>query len=176
MRFQELNQSQTMKSKPLFHSILFALAGVAAQFLAGCASTSQNDGVASRYRADDGRTIEIGKATPSHGGLTFKEPHMEQCWIAEGFNFLGYDTLYIAPTLSTAKFHDDEQRPHELAKEAFPGELSRSLNRKGLFANIALRESDIKPGAKLLKLENTITEYSKGGGAARYCVGLYGGG
>lgn len=37
-------------------------------------------------------------------------------------------------------------------------------------------ESEIKPGAKTLRLDNTITEYSKGGGGARYFVGLYGGG
>src|SRR5205823_3763971 len=45
-----------------------------------------------------------------------------------------------------------------------------------LFQTIALRESEIKPGGRVLRLENTITEYSKGGGAARYFVGLYGGG
>jgi hypothetical protein len=32
----------------------------------------------------------------------------------------------------------------------------------------------IKPGAKVLKLHNPVTEYSKGGGAARYFAGLYG--
>ena len=36
--------------------------------------------------------------------------------------------------------------------------------------------ADIKPGAKVLRLDNTITEFTKGGGAARYFVGLYGGG
>ena len=39
-----------------------------------------------------------------------------------------------------------------------------------------MRESDLKPGAKVLKLENTIVEYAKGGGGARYFVGMYGGG
>ena len=39
-----------------------------------------------------------------------------------------------------------------------------------------MQESEIKPGAKVLRLENTITEYSKGGGAARYFAGLYGAG
>src|SRR5581483_4163586 len=92
------------------------------------------------------------------------------------FNFKGYDTLYLAPTESTAKFHDDEKAPHDLAKENLVIELRRAFETKGLFPNIVTREADIKPGAHVLKAENTITEYSKGGGGARYFVGLYGGG
>jgi hypothetical protein len=41
---------------------------------------------------------------------------------------------------------------------------------------VVTRESDLVPGTRTLKLENTITEFTKGGGAARYFVGLYGGG
>ncbi len=101
---------------------------------------------------------------------------MEKCWIADNFNFTGYDTLYIVPTQSTARYQKDEERPHQLAKENLPIEFTRSLNGKGLFMDIVTRESDIKTNAHILRLENTITEYSKGGGGARYFVGLYGGG
>jgi hypothetical protein len=41
---------------------------------------------------------------------------------------------------------------------------------------VVTKESEIKPDAKSLKIENTIIEFTKGGGAARYFVGLYGGG
>jgi hypothetical protein len=133
--------------------------------------------VASRYKADDGRTIEIGKRTSGDGGWVFKNPHLDKCWVADGFNFTGYDVLYIAPTLSTAKLHNDqEEHPHQLAKENLQIELERALRGRGIFPAIALRESDIKPGARVLKLENTIVEYAKGGGGARYFAGLYGGG
>ena len=104
---------------------------------------------------------------------------MEKCWVADGFDFNGYDTLYIAPTLSTAKFNtqnQEEVKVHDLAKESLVRELSSMLVSRKIFANVVTRESDIKPGAKALKLENTITEFTKGGGAARYFVGLYGGG
>src|SRR5262249_52343483 len=50
------------------------------------------------------------------------------------------------------------------------------LNQRHLATNILTRESDIKPEAKTWRLENTIVEFTKGGGAARYWVGLYGGG
>lgn len=41
---------------------------------------------------------------------------------------------------------------------------------------VVTNERDIPAGSKTLRLENIITEFSKGGGAARYFVGLYGGG
>ena len=112
-----------------------------------------------------------------NSGLAFKNPHLDKCWLAQGFNFSGYDTLYISPTLSTAKLHNnEEQQPHDLAKEQFPIQLQQLLRDRGVFASIVLRETDIKPGGHVLKMENTIVEYAKGGGAARYFAGIYGAG
>jgi len=164
-----------------------AAPGVLAALIAGCASTAEAPAdaarssaaagqVPSKYVADDGRTIEIGRSTPSEGGLSFKDPHLTKCWIADGFNFKGFDTLYIAPVTATAKVHDDEQRLLDWTKQALPAELSSSLGRKGIFEKVVTSETEIKPGGKTLKLESTIVEYSKGGGAARYFAGLYGAG
>ncbi len=155
--------------------------------LAGCASTgNKSPGAASeppspnRFVATDGRTIDIGKSTPGQGGMLYNNPHMEKgkCWVASGFNFNGYDTVYIAPTLSTAKFPDkpEDAKVHTLAKENLVSELARMIKERGIAGEVLTRESDIQPGAKVLRLENTIIEFSKGGGAARYWVGLYGGG
>ena len=101
-----------------------------------------------------------------------------KCWLADGFDFKGFDTLLIAPTLSTAKFPDkpEDRKVHDLAKDNLVAELGRVLGERGIFAKIVTRDTDIPAGAKTLRLENTITEFSKGGGAARYFVGLYGGG
>lgn len=141
---------------------------------AGCASNS------SRAKSDDGRVVDIGRASAAPGGgVNYRNPHMEKCWLADGFDFNGYDTLYIAPTLSTAKLPADrpeDAKVHDLAKDSLARELAREIGSRKIFANVVTRESDIKPGAKTLKLENTITEFAKGGGAARYFVGLYGGG
>jgi hypothetical protein len=130
--------------------------------------------------ATDGRTIDIGKSTAADGGKCYNNPHLEKgkCWVASGFDFNGYDTLYIAPTLSTAKFPDkpEDKMVHDLAKENLVIELTRMIKAREIFTNVVTRESDIKPDAKVLRLENTITEFTKGGGAARYFVGLYGGG
>lgn len=112
--------------------------------------------------------------------MRYNNPHLEKgkCWVADGFNFNGYDTLYIAPTLSTAKFPDkpEDTKVHELAKNNLALELSRMIGTRGIFAKVVTQESELKPGAKVLKMENTITEFSKGGGAGRYFGGLYGGG
>lgn len=156
----------------------------AAMFVGGCASSGEksagNGSVPIRYKSDDGRVINIGKSRPADGGTRFENPHMEKgkCWVADGFRFTGYDTVYVAPTLSTAKFPDkpEDTMVHNLAKERLVSELVSRLNERKIFASVVTKESDIKPGAKVLKLENTITEFSKGGGAARYWVGLYGGG
>jgi hypothetical protein len=145
-------------------------------FIAGCASNGGGSREPSRFRATDGRTIEIGKASPANGGREFRNPHMEKCWIADGFTFNGYDTLYIAPVTSTAKFQEDEREPHRIATQELPRALAGMVKKHGIFTNVVISENEIKPGAKVLRLDNTITEYSKGGGAARYFAGLYGAG
>ena len=167
--------------------LLPMLALAAAFAVGGCASTGEKTSGATsaaaapnKFKTDDGRTIDIGKSTPAEGGVRYNNPHMEkgQCWVADGFDFNGYDTLYLAPTRSTAKFPDkpEDTMVHKLAKERLVSEIATKLNERKLFANVVTKEADLKPGAKVLKLENTITEFTKGGGAARYFVGLYGGG
>jgi hypothetical protein len=169
----------------LKQSLAWTFAGLALAFLApSCASTGDKNGTTAaasqrtKYKLADGRTVEIGKASPApNGGLNYKNPHLEKCWVADGFDFNGYDTLYIAPTQNTAKYNTkDEEQPLQLARENLVIELKRALATKGIFPTIVTAESEIKPGAKVLKLENTITEYAKGGGAARYFAGLYGAG
>lgn len=141
------------------------------------ASTEANPG--SKFKTTDGRTISIGKASPSNGGTSYKNPHMDKCWVAEGFSFTALDTVYVAPTGSTAKFNEknkEEVMVHDRAKDGLVYEITRSLNHHTLATNVVTKESDCKPGTKVYKLENTIVEFTKGGGAARYFVGLYGGG
>jgi hypothetical protein len=133
----------------------------------------------SKAKADDGRTVNIGKASPGNGGVNYKDPHLEKCWIASGFDFNGYDTLYIAPTLSTAKVDAKDAeavKVHALAVQRLQSELLTMIAAKKIFAHIVTEESAVKPDVKTLKLVNTITEFSRGGGAARYFAGLYGAG
>ena len=109
-------------------------------------------------------------------GANVKNPHLDKVWLADGFTFTGYDTIYVADTQSTTKFQPDEATPHEVAKRGLQQQLVDALKAKKLWANVVTRDADIPAGAKTLRLDNTIIEYSKGGGGARYWVGLYGGG
>ncbi len=176
-----------MKLRLLSSRLTVTIASLAAALvLAGCASTGGESSASagaqpsSKFKLADGRTVDIGTSSPAEGGgMNYKNRHLEKCWLADGFDFNGYDTLYIAPVLSTAKFHQEnpeEVKVHDLAKENLVAELTRKINSKKIFNNVVTRESDLKPDVKSLKLENTITEFTKGGGAARYFVGLYGGG
>jgi hypothetical protein len=96
---------------------------------------------------------------------------MNKCWLASGFDFTGYDTLLIEPTLSTVEGADG--RLLALAKENIVIELSRLLRAKNIFTNIVTHESDVTPGTRILKLENTIIEL-EGDSDTRY-LGLFGG-
>jgi hypothetical protein len=177
-----------MNTQKILRLSLSATLGVAAAlFVGACASTGDKPPTASsappapnRYVATDGRTIDIGKSSAANGGASYSNPHMEKgkCWVATGFDFNGYDTIYLAPTLSTAKFPDkpEDTMVHNLAKQHLVSELAMKINERKIFANVVTNQADVKPGAKVLTLENTITEFNKGGGAARYFVGLYGGG
>jgi len=129
-----------------------------------------------KFKATDGRTIEIGKSKPADGGKQYKNPHMEKCWLADDFSFSGYDTLYIAPTAVTAKYNPDGEKVLEGTKKSLPAEFIKQLEGKKVFANIVTNQADIKAGAKVLTWENTIIEFAKGGGAARYFAGIYGAG
>jgi hypothetical protein len=166
---------------------------VAALLLGGCATSGPKQSAsaaperstaaeqtgerqANKFRATDGRTIEIGKATPVNGGRSFKNPHLDKCWVADGFTFTGYDTLLIASIVCTAKLKDDEHDRLQFAGQQLPIKLIQFLQPKGLFTDIVMDESQIKPGARVLKFQNTIIDYSKGSGAARYFAGLYGAG
>src|SRR5579871_4217515 len=77
--------------------------------LAGCATNNNGEHYSTKYRTTDGRTADIGARAPSEGGWSFKEPHMDKCWIASGFDFQGYDTLLIMPTLSTVQPQTPEE-------------------------------------------------------------------
>jgi hypothetical protein len=171
-------------NKPTFLSLLTSC--VIATFLVGCASTGTDSGATkatpspNRFKAEDGRTIDIGKSRAAEEGTIYDNPHMEKgkCWVASGFNFTGYDTIYLAPTTSTAKYPDkpEDKKVHDIAKDRFVLELVARLNERKLFANVVTKESDIKPGTKALKFETTITEFNKGGGGARFWAGEFGAG
>jgi hypothetical protein len=98
-----------------------------------------------------------------------------QVWIAEGFDFKGYDTLYLAPvTAEVPKLNPDGAENLEWAKGVVRDQLATAIQATNLFPAVATTEAEIKLGGRTLRFEHTIIEYEKGGGGARYFAGLYG--
>jgi hypothetical protein len=96
-----------------------------------------------------------------------KDQNIQGVWLADGFNFKGYQTLYIAPTVFAAVERDNEIDIREMAMQLVPEQLATYLRDTKVFANVTTNSADVKPGVKSLKLEDTIIEYSKGSAAGR---------
>lgn len=135
------------------------LALVCVALLSACASTSDT---------------KSGKSSADAGYV--KHKHIQKIWLAPEFNFSGYDTLLILPTKYTAVERTNEVDIRKWAMTYVQTALAESLRTNGVFARVVTHESDIKPDSKTLRLENTIVEYEKGGGGARYWAGMFGAG
>jgi len=145
--------------------------------MTGCATNPPaNSRFSNLYLTRDGRTIEIGASTPTNGGWRFKEPHLDQGWVADDFAATNYDVLYIAPVRSTVELHANEIPMHRLAEENLVIELRRLLAAKKIFPAVVTEEFEIKPGSRVLRFENVIVAYGRGNSLARVEAGLYGAG
>jgi hypothetical protein len=136
-----------------------ALVGLALLLTAGCASGPS------------------GPAAGS-GGVAYREdPDLQRVWVAEGFDFTGYDTIYVVePRAEVPKLNPDGVESLEWARGVLREQLASALRTSGAFRTVVTREADIPAGVRVARLEPTITEYEKGGGGGRYWAGLYGGG
>jgi hypothetical protein len=111
-------------------------------------------------------------------GVVYRDDErLQKVWLADGFQFRGYDTLYVAETAAAVpKLNPDGVESLAWARGVVRDELVAALRAKGLFASVVTKEADVKPGGKVLTLEPTIVDYEKGGGGARWFAGLYGAG
>lgn len=131
---------------------------VALVLTAGCASSSES-------------------RAPSSGAGGRPEQRLQKVWLAEGVDFRGYDTLYVAETRAdVANLNPDGKENLEWARGVVRDEVAEAIRAKNLFPAVVTREADIKPNSKALKLEHTIVEYEKGGGGARFFAGITGAG
>ena len=101
---------------------------------------------------------------------------MQSVSIVTNFDFTGYDTLYVSNTVYQAKVRDNEAAMREFALKYLQKTFQEELERTGLFSNVVTQAEAIKPGSRVLTMVNTIVEYEKGGGGARYFAGIYGAG
>jgi len=115
-----------------------------------------------------GPTLPPAAAQATQDAVKYREDKdVQKVWLADGFAFTGYDTLYIADTQSVVSdLNADEVQLIAWAKDFLRDELAAAIQGKQVLGAVVTKESDIKPDGKTLRLENT----------ARYWAGLYGAG
>ena len=105
-----------------------------------------------------------------------KDQNIQGVWLADGFDFKGYQTLYLTPIVFAGIERDNEVDIRAMAMQELPERAREQFRDTKLFATVTTKSEDVKSKAKTLKLDNTIIEFSKGGGAARHFGGPLGGG
>jgi hypothetical protein len=125
-----------------------------------------------------GGCAAAASTTPSGDGVVYRDDHhLQRVWVADGFTFQGYDTIQIQePRTDVPRVNPDGVENMKWATGVLRDEIVNALRAKGLFPTVAVGADEVKPGTRVLRLENTIIEYEKGGGGARFFAGLYGAG
>ena len=144
--------------KPSIPKLHVALMISAIAFAFGCASS------------DPSRTAKAD----ADGRVFRKAESLERVWLADGFNFKGYDAVLIAPvtTGNVSPKDDKEAERLSLAQIAIARDFALALEACKLFPSVLTKESDIKPGSKVLKLENAVVKFSRGSTALRVGIGM----
>ena len=139
--------------------------------LLGCASTPNNSASSSPASSSG------AKAPPLPPGVSLhQDKDINGVWLAPGFDFKGYDTLYIAAPVFAAIERPNEVQMRAMAMRVLPEDLADYLDQTKLFKTVTRHTDEVKAGCKSLTLTTTIIEYEKGGGGARYFAGAFGGG
>ncbi|MGA2751922.1 MAG: hypothetical protein ABSG59_24425 [Verrucomicrobiota bacterium] len=105
-----------------------------------------------------------------------RDQNIQGVWLADGFNFKGYQTLYLTPIVFAGVERDNEVDIRATAMQELPAELVTSLRDTKLFDTVTTKSEDVKAKSKTLRLDNTIIEFSKGSGVGRHFGGPFGGG
>jgi hypothetical protein len=144
--------------KIIMHKTCYLLILAAVIILPGCGSAPK----------------EKPSQSASAGGITYKRTDsIDKVWIAEGFDFGGYDTLVVEPVAAGAvKPKDDKEKERlEMARQSLQRDLKGGIE----FAAIVPKVADAASGGvtnKVLRLESEILEFSRGSTAVRIGIGF----
>jgi hypothetical protein len=115
---------------------------------------------------------------PERDTIAYRDdPDLQRVWMADALTFRAYEAIIVTETQSQAvSVNPDGQENLVWARALLREEIMKVFRTKNIFSAVATSEADLKPGARVLRLNNTIVEYEKGGGGARFFAGLYGAG
>jgi hypothetical protein len=111
---------------------------------------------------------------PEQDSVAYREdPHLQRVWLIDGVSFQTYDAVLIGETRSqTVNVNTDGLENLAWARGVVRNEVAAALKARNAVPAVVLNEADLRPGARVLRLENTIVEYEKGGGGARFFAGI----
>ena len=145
--------------------------------LMGYASSSMAQTTQTNQTTQPKQKEKKNKVPPLPEGVKLhRDQNIQGVWLADGFNFKGYQTLYLTPIVFAGVERDNEVDIRATAMQELPDELVTSFRDTKLFTTVTTKSEDVKSKAKTLKLDNTIIEFSKGSGAARHFGGPFGAG
>lgn len=139
--------------KTIMHKTCYLLILTAVIILPGCASAPKEK---------------------SADGITFRRTDkFEKVWIADGFDFSGYNAILMQPVATTVTPKDDKERERlEMVRHTLTRDFASTIEFKQIVPTFVGKEADLKPDSRALRLENTVTEFSAGSMAARVMVGM----
>jgi hypothetical protein len=143
---------------------------IGALFLSGCASSPKSETQMQSKAAPTGAVSSANDA----GVTLHKDKDIQGVWLAPGFNFTGYDALFVEPTEYAGIVRDNETKERQQAISGTQAAIVSAAQATIVFPKVTAG-SPSAPGKNLV-LKNTIIKFEKGGGAARYFAGLYGAG
>lgn len=99
---------------------------------------------------------------------------LDKVWVAEGFDFSGYEVMLITAVKADGIKPKDvkEEERLEMIRSTLARDLANSVEHKRIVPAVTIKEADLNTASKALKLENTIVEFTRGSSAARYLVGF----
>ena len=119
-----------------------------------------------------------GPGTFETDGVSYRDDQdLQRVWLADGADFRAFDTIVVGETqVDVAKLDPDGKQSLQWARGYLRDEIVTALRAKNVAKLVTANPADVRPGARVLRLENTVVEYEKGGGGARFFAGVYGAG
>jgi hypothetical protein len=99
---------------------------------------------------------------------------LDKIWLADGFEFNGYDLILVTKLDSTGiETKDDKEADRlKLLERGYSEDMARGLERSGAFEKGTSKESEVGADQKKLVLDTRLLDFSRGSSAARFGLGF----
>lgn len=115
---------------------------------------------------------------PGPEGVLYRETEeIERVWVAEGFDFSGYDVIWVTECQAEVAAGDAEDAEKlNAALRRVQTDLAHAIQMKQIVATVITNQADLKPESKCLKLQTSMIDFDAGSAGLRIFYGIYGAG